>query len=235
MSDSHSFHVNYGLNEVRHDLCGDLVGDVAEVSLDVFKSSVLPILDPTVFNKLENAVAHLVSNNRWISFPKDPAEYKEVEDKAFANLPTLINDIAMAVAPEAVLGLAKDDVKWKAGARPTKTFQVENNLHATYKPDGSGMLLRRNKTVAFSETNISGVSASPEAQSTHITVTPTATVAPATDVATNVATTTDTTPTINDLSRQVASDAVFFYELKKAYNVSTLQDVSRHATIQRSR
>lgn len=121
-------------DQVRYNLCEYLEGRVAEVSLDVFKSSVLPTLSPGALNKLDDTVAHLVSNDRWNDFLEDPAHSTDREDVVFANLPKLIDNIAKAVAPVLQVGCEENSVTWKAGVYPSpaKNFRIDGNLHGTY-------------------------------------------------------------------------------------------------------
>ncbi|KAK7682637.1 hypothetical protein QCA50_014437 [Cerrena zonata] len=72
-------------------------------------------------------------------FTHSTPKVKAHEDTAFAHLSGLFNAIVKATAP--VLGFRLEDAKWKVQTHPTFTVKSENNLHATYKPDGFTVLL----------------------------------------------------------------------------------------------
>lgn len=138
VSDSQAYQEDFRLEDARIALCDDLEGYVAEVSLEFFKRSVLPPLENVA--AIEVGVAEFIKNDRWTSFAIDPKNVKEHEDRAFELLPELLNNIIAVAAP--VLHLRPGDAKWKVQARPAYTLKSENNLHATYKPDGYSVLLR---------------------------------------------------------------------------------------------
>lgn len=142
MSDSE----DYGLEQARYDVCEDLRGRIAEVSLSFFKKSVLP---PLISEELDNIVAateHLVIDNRWKAFPKDPAHAEAKENAFFASLPDLFKDIVQTAAP--VLGRKPTEASWQAAvARPSVSFDPENALPASYKVNGARFTLESNRIV----------------------------------------------------------------------------------------
>ena len=146
-------------------------GYVPEVTLDFFKSSVLPHQPEDTIAKLDGAVASFV-NSEWdcwkdfllASDPKDVEdEIEEVEkEDVFAAFPGLLNEIVTNVT--SVLGRRKEEVTFEAVASSNEHLDSEDDVEEDFKVDAFAAL--RKRTQPLPSTSAAAADASADEDST---------------------------------------------------------------------
>ena len=127
-------------------------GYVPEVTLDFFKSSVLPHQPEDIVAKLDGAVASLVDLKRdcWKDFladsnPKDVTVEDEIEDEeedpVFAAFPGLLNEIVANIT--SVLGRRKEEMTFEVVASSNEHLDSEDDVDADSKVDAFAALRKR--------------------------------------------------------------------------------------------
>ena len=127
-------------------------GYVPEVTLDFFKSSVLPHQPEDIVAKLDGAVASLVDSEQdcWKdlladSDPKDVTVEDEIEedeeDSVFAAFPSLLNEIVTHIT--SVLGRQKEEVTFEVVTSSNERFDSENDVEEDFKVDAFAALRKR--------------------------------------------------------------------------------------------
>ena len=143
-------------------------GYVPEVTLDFFKSSVLPHQSEDTIAKLDGAVASLVDLERgcWKEFladsnPKDVPVEDEIEDEeedpVFAAFPGLLNEIVANVT--SALGRQKEEVAFEVVASSNEHFDSEDDMDADFKVDAFAALRKRTQPLPSESASAADASA----------------------------------------------------------------------------
>lgn len=138
-SDSNTPHLEASLDEARQIFIEDLEGDIPCITFAFFRDYILPPVKAGVVEELVKTlkIQKKISGERWVEFPKDPANCAEVENSVFAPISAVYNN----VIGEAKKKLKRDPL-WKLQVDPQKNLTSESALHASFRVDAFGSLVK---------------------------------------------------------------------------------------------